>query len=415
MSDPQGSSYRDPEHLLGVPRALGPSHRLTQDELYRQAARPGRFNRAVDYLKIKWVLWLWHYLKTRIGGRYPFADYDATSADRGIYPLAGDRVRIAIVGDWGTGTREAHDVATAMVQAEPHFTIHLGDVYYVGTKQEMYDNMLGRRVAWPVGSVGSFALNANHEMYARGKGYFKYLLPKLGVGGAGQRASFFCLRNDHWLVIGLDTGYYSVGLPLLERIFKPNCRLHDKLVKWLREDVKLQDDRTRGVILLSHHQYHSQFEAIHDTAARQLSELVHRPVLWFWGHEHRFAIYRKHATKHGKLEAYGRCIGHGGLPIEDIDEEPKTDARHRVGLVLYDRRRRAELGPQRTKVGWNGFAVLEFQGSALTVDYRDARNRLLVRERWQVGAGGVIRGVSIEKVTDDRDLKLHSASLEDAL
>ncbi len=414
-TDAQGSRYRDPEYLLGVPRALGPSHGWTQDELYREAARPGRFNRAVDYLRIKWVQWLWHYLKTRIGGRYPFADYDATPTDRGIYPLPGDPVRMAVVGDWGTGTREAYEVATAMAHAEPHFTIHLGDVYYVGTKKEMYDNMLGGRVTWPVGTRGSFALNGNHEMYGRGKAYFQHLLPTLGVGGAGQRASFFCLRNDYWLLLGLDTGYYSVGLPVLERIFTPSCKLHDKLVKWLREDVKLQDDRTRGVILFSHHQYHSQFEAILDTAARQLSQFVHRPVLWLWGHEHRLAIYRKHATQRGKLEAYGRCIGHGGLPIEDIDQKPKADAKHQVGLVLYDRRTRAEIGPRRTKVGWNGFALLEFQGRSLTVEHRDARNRLLVRERWEVGAEGTLRGVAIEKGTDDPDLKLHGANLEDAL
>src|SRR6266542_2298184 len=311
-TDPQGSRYRDPEYLLGVPRALGPSHGRNPDELYREAARPGRFTRAV-------------------------------------------------------GTR------------------------------------------------GSFALNGNHAMYGRGKAYFQHLLPTLGVGGAGQRASFFCLRNDYWLLLGLDTGYYSVGLPVLERIFTPSCKLHDKLVKWLREDVKLQDDRTRGVILFSHHQYHSQFEAIIDTAAQQFSQFVHRPVLWLWGHEHRFAIYRKHATQRGKLEAYGRCIGHGGLPIEDIDQEPKADAKHQVGLVLYDRRTRAEIGPRRTKVGWNGFALLEFQGRSLTVEHRDARNRLLVRERWEVGAEGTLRGVAIEKGTDDPDLKLHGANLEDAL
>lgn len=154
-SDPHGSRYRDPEYLLGVPRALGPSHGFTQDELFREAARPGRFNRAVDYLRIKWVQWLWHYLKTRIGGRYPFADYDATPTDRGIYPLPGNPVRMAVAGDWGTGTRDAYEVATAMAHTAPHFTIHLGDVYFVGTKKEVYDNVLGGRVTWPVAQIAS--------------------------------------------------------------------------------------------------------------------------------------------------------------------------------------------------------------------------------------------------------------------
>ena len=138
--------------------------------------------------------------------------------------------------------------------------------------------MLGEIVTWPIGSRGSFSLNSNHEMYARGIGYFEELLPRLGVRSdaaaapAGQGASFFCLRNDHWLVIGLDTGYYSVGIPFVEKVFKPSCKLHKKLMKWLRETVKIQEDESRGILLLSHHQYYSQFEGYHERAARQLAE-----------------------------------------------------------------------------------------------------------------------------------------------
>lgn len=422
-------AYRESQHLLGVPRALGRSHRLLQSELYREADRPGKpvFNKAVDYLKIMWLRWVWHYVKTRIGGKYPFADYETSPADKGVYVLApgngeAGAVRVALVGDWGSGTREADEVGRRIEAAEPHFTIHLGDIYYVGAKKEILENMLGRRVRWPVGSRGSFSLNSNHEMYARGKGYYKYLLPKLGVRSSpdadpqGQKASFFCLESEHWRVIGLDTGYYSVGLPILEKVFKPSCKLHDKLLRWLREDVRIQDDRTRGIVLLSHHQYYSQFDSLHERAARQLSELIGRPVLWFWGHEHRLAIYGKHATRKGRLEAYGRCLGHGGLPIEDVDEPPKRDGTHQVGLVLYDRRVRTSIGRDRTAVGFNGYAVLSFDGKDLIVEYRDGEgDRLLVRERWQVGAGGNLRGVSIERLFDDDDLRLHTASLDDAL
>jgi hypothetical protein len=61
-------------------------------------------------------------------------------------------------------------------------------------------------------------------MYALGgSAYFDRMLPTLGLieGGfsQGQKASFFCLENEFWRVIALDTGYNSVGLPLLEYIF----------------------------------------------------------------------------------------------------------------------------------------------------------------------------------------------------
>src|ERR1019366_1984772 len=96
----------------------------------------------------------------------------------GTYPI-DDRVKISLAGDWGTGTDEARIVAAAMEPSEPDFTIHLGDVYYVGDNNEVRENFLGEKtspyapVKWPMGAECSFALNGNHEMYADGNGYWK--------------------------------------------------------------------------------------------------------------------------------------------------------------------------------------------------------------------------------------------------
>ena len=167
--------------------------------------------------------------------------------------------------------------------------------------------------------------------------------------------------------------------------------------------------------LLSHHQYYSGFEGGYDRPAQQIAELVDRPVLWFWGHEHRFALYGRHATKNGRLEAYGRCLGHGGLPIEDIADEPRREPKHQAGLVLYDRRERTKIGALRIPVGYNGYANLDFDGRRMTVEYKDTV-RALVRESWEVGQGGALKGISIEKLTDDEDLALfEGAELEDAI
>jgi len=429
--DERQRDYRDSGRLLKMPSTQGNSHARTQLDLLEERLQPDdtAFKKARDFLETRIWLWVWHYLKSRFGGRYEFQNYETGSEDRGIYSLDpsndsdSDRsvTRISMTGDWASGTRDAQEIGLAMARGNPDFTVHLGDIYYVGTKKEIWENMLGGMTQWPQGLRGSFALNANHEMYARGKAYFKHLLPRLGVrepaGGEplGQKASFFCLRNDHWLIIGLDTGYYSVGIPIIEKILKPSCRQHVKILEWLREDVRLHEDRQRGVILLSHHQYYSQFEKYYERSAKQLSELIDRPVLWFWGHEHRLALYGKHATRSGELEAFGRCLGHGGLPIEDIVEEPKKDAKHQVGLVFYDRRQRKTIGSDDVPVGYNGYADLLFEGNELTVEYRDAQN-LLVTERWEVDGQGNLRGVSIEQHLQHEDLVVHNgAALEDAL
>jgi hypothetical protein len=412
--------YRDREQYISQgplqqlwKRSQAAAHAGTQAHLYRVAAAgKSGLNRAMDYLTIRVFRWVYHYLNS---------EYED---DNGIYALAagagvseaGDLFRVSLTGDWGSGTEDAHDVGSGMRLDAPHITIHLGDIYYVGTSLEVQENMLGGLVLWPEGSHGSFALNANHEMYAQGKAFFTELLPELGLrGGPPQRASYFCLRNDHWLVIGLDTGYYSVGLPVFEFIRKPDARLHDRLMDWLRQDVRLQDDRKRGIILLSHHQYYSGFEGGYDRPAQQIAELLDRPVLWFWGHEHRFAIYGRHATRAGRVEAYGRCLGHGGLPIEDIADEPRSDPKRSAGLVLYDRREKDKIGALRIPVGYNGYANLDFDGRRLTVEYKDTA-RALVRESWEVGQGGALKGLSIAKLSSDEGLALYEgAELEDAI
>jgi hypothetical protein len=199
---------------------------------------------------------------------------------------------------------------------QPDYTIHLGDTYYVGDKKEIRNNFLPNASFWPYGNVGSFALNGNHEMYSNGYGFFDELLPWMGLYHSKpvkQKASYFCLENEHWQIIGLDTGYRSVGIPILELLFS-KADLRPEIIKWLKEELKVEDSN-RGVVLLTHHQHTSAFDKTYPAAARQLAEVFgKRKVLWFWGHEHRLALYGQFKTD-GGITAYGRCIGHGGMPV----------------------------------------------------------------------------------------------------
>jgi hypothetical protein len=357
------------------------------------------------FLSSKLVKWLFEYLRYRFRPRHAFLDYSTTTADTGVYRLEGDEgeIRIALAGDWASGTDEAAGVAKLITAFDPHYAIHLGDVYYVGDPVEVGENFLGIRnpdngfdpCRWPGGSRGTFALNGNHEMYALGGyGYFECMLPTLGVTvngkSQGQRASFFCLENEHWRILALDTGYNSVGFPGL--LFRPDCALRPELIVWLRTAVGFDPDDPRGIIVLSHHQYFSRFDDWCPVPAKQLAEFISRPVLWFWGHEHRMAIYEEFGVD-GGVTAFGRCIGHGGLPVE----LPRITARHggcRVEFVdtrLYP-------NDENLNVGFNGFARLVLRGNRLDVEYVDVHGTAVFTESWIADPGALRRLTSAIRV-----------------
>ena len=404
-------SFREPVDLLALKRNYADNITREAKEDRKDAPSDTRFQKARAFLEHQVVRWASFYLRTRLGRRIRFK---AHARGEGVTPLSAPSspsVRVGMAGDWGTGTADADAVGTALASTDPHFTVHLGDVYYMGSDRRMYENMLGRRFTkWPKGSHGTFALNGNHEMYARGKGYFEVLLPAIGPttsnGPGGQGASYFALRNDHWLIVGLDTGYNSVGFPVLEKLgIGGSTEQRKEVLNWLEHTVGIHTDQTRGIILLSHHQYYSAFEDSHEASARQLVGLIKRPVLWFWGHEHRLAFYGATSYNNG-LVAIGRCVGHGGMPIEGIEDRPRTRPRG-LPLVAYDHRRRTTLG--NTPVGFNGFVNLEFNGPRVRIDYWEAQagpdeapiTQRLVTEHFEVGAGGKLKGKGISPVGAD--------------
>lgn len=362
------------------------------------------------YQKSKIIEWFITYAKS-IGPNHPFQG--TTPTENCVFPL-GDNVTVSIAGDWGTGTDEAERVTVAMESFTPEFTIHLGDVYYVGDHDEVNQHCLGKNkegeddpicVKWRHGTRGSFALNANHEMYANGKAYFKRWLRELGMFSPTRReqiASFFCLENDHWQVIGIDTGYNSVGVPFLGKVvakipwikkkFKPSCKLEKVLMQWLKAVVALGTG-TKGVVILSHHQYYSSFEEGYPEPAKQLSQLISKPVLWFWAHEHRMAGYE---CMGDGLQAHGRCMGHGGMPIEDVRDKLPVDKDGKCRVLFYDGRKRRDI----EDLGYNGFANLRFMNSTLEVDYYDLEKTLLYRERFSRTADGSVVRESGQKMTN---------------
>lgn len=364
-------SLRTPEEVRGTPRSAPRS-------LWRTHRDPGG-------LLIKSVKeWAAHYFSVAFSHRHPFRTYAAPVDTRpGVFELPDECV-VAMAGDWGSGTQTAEDVGKRIASHDSDFTIHLGDVYYSGTPSEFRDYFLS---SWPRGSRRTLLLNANHEMYSGGYGYFGLALPEVD-----QEASYFCLENEHWRILGVDTGYFARHFPLLEFLLKGLTRLPDDNVAWL-EDVVFRDRKDRRpVILLSHHAWFSAFDTEYGGVGRSLSPFLDRVLLWFWAHEHRFAGYGR-ARLGDDFAVRARCIGHGGMPIELTGR-----VKRKRNLVFYDARKVGTV--KGDPVGACGYAVLELRGPELRIDYRDqfGASSLLVEE-WRRTPDGA-RGHVVSHSTD---------------
>ena len=381
-----------------------------------QAPPDWKYPRLIAFIRI-WK-WLVPYFRNLAHKNAPYETYP--TGQTGIFPIpsppGGGPLRIAVAADWGTGTLEAETVAENIKACAPHCTLHLGDVYYMGEKQEIDENCRGRQtnsysgVCWPLGSSASFALMGNHEMYSGGQGYFSEFLPILGLLNSDatvkqpQSASYFCLDAGHWIILGLDTGYHSGGIPAFTAIpgvnripfFNVDARFDDKMLAWLNQAVSTLQPKgnlKKPVLVLTHHQPISSFEHAFRKPAKQLADsafLDGQEFVWLYGHEHRLTIYNKQTIAQS-LTAYPRCVGHGGMPVE-VTTLCQPDKR----ILLYDPREH-EIDNQDpgTKVGYNGHLVLLFEGTSLTIEYHDiVDNNLLLTETFTPNGSGALEYLS---------------------
>jgi hypothetical protein len=205
---------------------------------------------------------------------------------------------VAMVADWGTGLYGAPKSAASICrmakdrQKPFDLALHLGDVYYSGTKKECEDRFIKM---WPTdAATTNRALNGNHEMYSGGFGYFDEILPAFS-----QRSSYFAFQSDHWLLACLDTAYVDHDMDTLQ-------------VAWLNEIIKQADASKRKVVLFSHQQPFSRLDEQGPKLQVALKPLLRDKTItaWYWGHEHQCVIYDQH-PQWGLL---GRCLGHGGIP-----------------------------------------------------------------------------------------------------
>lgn len=284
--------------------------------------------------------------------------------------LAPD-ARIVLVSDWGTGEGVALAVAARMrseIDAagdrEVH-VVHLGDVYYAGTRWEARHRFLDH---WPVrpeeaARVRSWCLNGNHDMYSAGEGLFDVILADDRF--AHQRTeqsrptSELHLRSDHWDVIGLDTAWQF----RLTDIRGGEGNVAPRQGRWMRARLA---GSARRRILLSHHQaFTDQYDGAGVVAVGNLLSAT-GPLrqgrgidAWFWGHEHRLVTYR---SCYGVR--YAACMGHGAV----LEEPAQTDTVPGPAEAEFRATFHDTDGDE-----WRmpGFAVVDLDGPSATVRYVD--------------------------------------------
>jgi hypothetical protein len=268
--------------------------------------------------------------------------------------------------------------------------IHLGDIYYSGLPRECkkhFSDVIDE--VWPKKRPLVYVLDGNHDRYAGSNGGYYPMITRLNAKKKFmQPNSYFCLRNEFWQFVAMDTGYHDTD-PFTE--YRNVTFLEESEVEWVRDKVRGNGagvDRTvnksgaRGTVLLSHHQLISQIGVGRDEKERLLpvnpnlaeavapvSELVD---FWLWGHEHDLRIFEPYSFE-GKELPLGRCVGAGAVPVFVEGREAQAEANPELLLSI------PEMGPPTvvpgTELGDNGevmnhaYAMMTFDGPALTIDY----------------------------------------------
>ena len=87
----------------------------------------------------------------------------------------------------------------------------------------------------------------------------------------------------------------------------------------------------------------------------------------------------------GGVTAFGRCIGHGGMPVD----LPPTAPLHDFAGAFVDER----LYPndENLVVGYNGVAKMTLRYDELTLDYVDVHGTRVFSETWTADEGKLVR------------------------
>lgn len=256
-----------------------------------------------------------------------------------------DELRIVVVGDWGTGVWQDGDQSQCPSEAvlsaiknldpQPHYIIHLGDVYYAGTEslgegQLLFPGEENNNFVklWHPGLLGSFTLNSNHEMYNGANGLFKDALgwnksPQFsGPFSLQKGASYFALEFADWILFGLDSGYYDESSLFMDGSIGNDTDTQQR--DFLRSFDLTGANKNKKVMVMTHHTGMDTYgKTLNNPLWDQVCEALgpkssdgswsRTPDMWYWGHIHNGIVYSNESAAGDSTLC--RCMGHGALPF----------------------------------------------------------------------------------------------------
>jgi len=322
---------------------------------------------------------LMNHLPKWLGNGYGIADFIKHDWRQpvALKPGSDGQVRIAILGDWGSGKYKLNGLADPNGPAcavmntlgglatPPDYIIHLGDTYYAGTGSnrspvgEETQNLADILKLYPnLAKPGQcFTLNSNHEMYGGAYGYYDAALPDPLFSGQ-QGCSYFALEFGNWIIAGIDSAYFDPSNLYMEGgLGDPQKNPQYQFLQQIKSSGK-------KVIMMSHHTGLSSDGGSPSKYLWQDVTRVVTPDYWYWGHTHLGAVYSSNAYS-GSMKT--RCIGHSSIPfaippgmekckqnVEWYSNSP-LDSVMMLQALLYSRPRAK-----------NGFAMLTLSESDIT-------------------------------------------------
>lgn len=281
-----------------------------------------------ENLDINWLLFVLNYAINIVdpGSIYPFQKNTGQPVTLSAKSGSGDPT-LGIIGDWGTGYYTdsngtdcpAQRVITDLATRPIDYLIHLGDVYYAGTDLrpmpgEELDNFVE---LWPDQGEGrNFTLNSNHEMYGDAYGYFSQALSKDQPFSAQNGYSYFALTYGPWLVLGLDSAYYS-DAENGHKFYMDGAIGTDTFtdqITWL-EGFR---GHTGPVMVMTHHNPAVLTTGFTNQLFTQVNlALGKMPDVWYWGHIHNGIVYQQLHISNAQIyvPTKGRCCGHAAIPF----------------------------------------------------------------------------------------------------
>jgi hypothetical protein len=198
----------------------------------------------------------------------------------------------------------------------------------------------------PAGKTASFTLNSNHEMYSGGYPYFTVALAKDGKFKAQNGTSYFALFNKDWLIIGLDTSYFSSS-----RNLYMDGTIDSSQTEFLRRTCAASPEAK--IIIVSHNEGFDLKGQQTNALWNQIKTAIGRaPDYWYWGHAHNAVVYKPYDG------CLARCIGHGAVPYgvaSDLEGAPAVE--------WYEKGDAGDLQLPRVL---NGYLLLTLDGPSLS-------------------------------------------------